>query len=310
MLVRDYADYYLEVYCKVHNRCWQRKESCLKHIKRLLGRRQLRQVQVRDVNQFVAKRLKEEVKAATVNRDVTVLKHMFEFAVTEGALKDNPIARAKKLKEFREERPRVSEVLLQRILKQLSFPVRQIVLFIYETGCRPSEALRLKWQHVDLEGQTAIFNIRKAGDNALVALTSRAVEAIQQVPKLPKCPYVFWNPKTETRYKQINLTFQRARERAGLPGIQLKDFRRELGIVIAESGQPLHVAQTQLGHSSIRTTEKYYAHFSPEFAVSRAREAMERRGRHVGDTDPEPEPSQKPITEGAANLFHFSDFKG
>ena len=57
------------------------------------------------------------------------------------------------------------------------------------------------------------------------------------------------------------------------------------------------MAQTQLGHSSIRTTEKYYTHFSPEFAVSRTREVMEQRGRYVGDTDPEPEPDQDEAAE-------------
>jgi hypothetical protein len=66
---------------------------------------------------------------------------MFEFAVQEGALTVNPIAKVEKLKEIRAERPRVSETDLRRILKHLPFPVRQIVLFIYETCWRPSEAL-------------------------------------------------------------------------------------------------------------------------------------------------------------------------
>ncbi len=304
--VEQYAHHYLEIYCKVHNRDWKRKQSSLKHVKKLFGEIRLRDVEMRHIHQFVATRLKEEVKAATVNRDVTILKHMFEFAVDEGLLKQNPIARIKMLKEYREERPRINEKQLQRILRHLPFPVKQIVLFIYETGCRPSEALALKREYVDLKNKTAIFNIRKAGDNALIALTSRAVAAIQEVPELPGCPYVFWNPKTSTRYERINETFSRAREKAGQDHIQLKDFRRELGIVLAESGQPLHVAQTQLGHPSIRTTEEFYAKFSPEFAVSRAREAMETRGRQVGDTDPDPSPSENPSKDGSCNLLFFN----
>ena len=47
----------------------------------------------------------------------------------------------------------------------------------------------------------------------------------------------------------------------------MKDFRHEVGRVIAESGQPLHVAKTQLGYSSIRITEEFYATYLPEFAV-------------------------------------------
>jgi len=315
--VTEYADHYLEVYCKVHNKDWKRKRSSLKHVKRLLGKILLQEVEPRQVYEFVSKRLrefvpnrpKETVKPATVNRDVTILKHMFEFAVDEGALKDNPIARIKKLKEYREDRPRINEKDLQLILKQLPFPVKQMVLFIYETGCRPSEAMNLKREYVHLENKTAIFNIRKAGDNALVALTSRAVTAIQELPELPGCPYVFWNIKTNTRYRRINETFSRARKKAGLEHIQLKDFRRELAIVIAESGQPLHVAQTQLGHSSIRTTEEHYAKYSPEFAINRAREVMENRGRQTGGQDPEPTLSDHPSKDTASNLLDFQEFR-
>jgi integrase len=105
---------------------------------------------------------------------------------------------------------------------------------------------------------------------------------IEQIPFLPGCPYVFWNPQTCTRYERINETFNRARKKVGLDWIQLKDFRRELGIVIAESGEPLHFSQSQLGHSSIRTTEQYYAHFSPEFAVEKARPVLEKGWRRTG----------------------------
>ena len=120
---------------------------------------------------------------------------------------------------------------------------------------------------------------------------------------------MFWNLKTSTRYQRINETFSRARKKAGLEHIQLKDFRRELAIVIAESGQPLHVAQTQLGHSSIRTTEEHYAKYSPEFAVSRAREVMEERGRQTGGQDPEPIPSDHPSKQESSNLVDFQEFR-
>ncbi len=311
LTIAQYMDRYIEVYCKVHNRSSsvKKKRSTFKQITKALGKIKLRDLTMRHMHEYQASRIKQERAAATVNRDVGVLKHMFEFAVDEGVLKVNPIARIKKLKEYRVQRPRYGEKTLQRVLVHLPFPVKQMVLFIFETGCRPSEAMHLKRGNVDLGKQTAIFNMRKAGDSALVALTTRAVEAIQQIPELPGCPYVFWNPHTSTHYERINETFHRARKRAGCPEVQLKDFRRELGIVIAESGQPLHVAQTQLGHSSIRTTEKYYAHFSPEFAINRAREVMEDRRRNSGGQDPEPTPSEHPPQERASNILVFRELK-
>ena len=253
------------------------------------------------------------VTPTTVNRDLAVLRHLYEFALDEQAVEQTPVGRLKKLQEQREERPRVSPDDLERLLPYLSFPVKQLVLFIYETGCRPSEAMRLKWQHVDLDTKVGIFNLRKAGDNALVALTTRAVETINEVPRLPHCPYVFWNPKTGTRYRRINQTFNRARKKAGLDWLQPKDFRRAVAITIAESGQPLHVAQAQLGHSSIRTTEQFYAHFSPEFAVNRAREVLEKRaknGRQTGGQhQPPPKNRVEPCHAQKTNVVDFQRYR-
>ncbi len=314
--VAAYCDHYLEVYAKVRTRSWKNTLTRLKHMKRILGRFQMGDVKALDVDRYIAHRQKDGVKDATINRELTTLKHMFRQALRDGVLTSNPIAQVEKLKELREERPRVPRSYLDRICKHLPWPVNQIVLFIYETGCRPSEALALKRTYADLKRQTAVFNMRKAGDNALVALSSLAVEAIEQVLELPGCPYVFWNPKTQTRYKRISETFDRARRKAGLPQVQMKDFRHEVGRVIAESGQPLHVAKTQLGHSSIRITEEFYATYSPEFAVSRARDVLESRGepcgksgRHMGGKDSVSEVSTEGDKTGSSKLLNFQEFK-
>ena len=64
-----------------------------------------------------------------------------------------------------------------------------------------------------------------------------------------------------------------------------------------------------LGHSSIRTTEQFYAHYSPEFAINRAREVMEKRGRQTGGQDLEPTPSEHPSKHASSNLLDFQAFR-
>ncbi len=96
----------------------------------------------------------------------------------------------------------------------------------------------------------------------------------------------------------------------------MKDFRHKVGRVIAESGQPLHVAKTQLGHSSIRITEEFYATYSPEFAVSRARDVLESRGescgksgRHMDGKDCASEVLTEGDKTGSSKLLNFNEFK-
>lgn len=63
---------------------------------------------------------------------------------------------------------------------------------------------------------------------------------------------------------------------------QIKDLRRHFGIIRSESGAEMHVIQAVLGHSSVATTEEYYAHFSPAHAAKRALAVLEGNGRKTG----------------------------
>jgi integrase len=59
-----------------------------------------------------------------------------------------------------------------------------------------------------------------------------------------------------------------------LEGFLIKDLRRHYGIKLSENGAEMHVIQAMLGHSSVATTEKYYAHFSPNYAARRALQVL------------------------------------
>jgi integrase len=60
-----------------------------------------------------------------------------------------------------------------------------------------------------------------------------------------------------------------------LEGFLIKDLRRHYGIKLSENGAEMHVVQAMLGHSSVATTEKHYAHFSPNYAAHRALQVLE-----------------------------------
>ena len=63
-----------------------------------------------------------------------------------------------------------------------------------------------------------------------------------------------------------------------MPWFQIKDLRRHFGITLSEGGTEMHVIQVVLGHSSVTTTQEYYAHFSPDYAARRALTVLEGKG--------------------------------
>jgi integrase len=97
------------------------------------------------------------------------------------------------------------------------------------------------------------------------------------MPELAGCPYVFYNPRTKRRWYCTWKPKNAAIAASGLEWLRVKDLRRHYGITLSESGAEMHVIQAMLGHSSVNTTEDYYAHFSPNYAARRALQVLEGR---------------------------------
>jgi integrase len=76
-------------------------------------------------------------------------------------------------------------------------------------------------------------------------------------------PWVFPNPATGKPYMEIFNAWNTARRKAGLPDLRIHDLRHSFASSLVNGGTPLYEVQKLLGHSSIRTTERY-AHLAPE----------------------------------------------
>ncbi len=278
----DFADRYFSEYCKVHNRRWERKLTSLKPIKQKLGKLPINAIRPKHVYRYIRWRKEQNpaITNATINRDVTILKHVLEYAREVGVIRRNHIRDVKKLPELRKERPRATDEEVDYLLACLPERLRPVLGFIRETGCRLEEGLSVMHHQIRRNERVVVFTDNtKSGKFRLAPLTEKCLEYIDAYSTIPGCPYVFWSEHTRTRYNNLYKYWYEARENAGLPWFQIKDLRRHYGIVLSESGAEMHVIQAVLGHSSVATTEKYYAHFSPAFAVRRALSVLEGRGR-------------------------------
>ena len=283
--VSQFADRYLQEYCKVYNRRWQRKVTSLRPLKEKLGNLLVRELRPKHLYLYLRwrKERNPNIANASINRDITILKHMLEFARELGVIQRNHIRDFKKLQELRKERPRATDEQVDFLLSCLPERLQPILGFIRETGCRLEEGLSVMHHQVRRKERIVVFTDNtKSGKFRFVPLTRRCLECIDAYPVLPGCPYVFWNENTRTRYKNLYKYWYEARENAGMAWFQIKDLRRHFGIILSESGAEMHVIQAVLGHSSVATTEEYYAHFSPEHAAKRALAVLEGNGRKTG----------------------------
>ena len=109
----------------------------------------------------------------------------------------------------------------------------------------------------------------------MAPLTREALEAIDSVPPLEGCPYVFYNPETGTRWYDARRPWEEARKAAGYPWLRVRDLRPAFAIEASEQGAPMHFIQSGLGHGSVAVTEKYYAKFDPKSAAKQLLRVIE-----------------------------------
>ena len=127
-----------------------------------------------------------------------------------------------------------------------------VVRFLFYTGARKSEALRLKWEHV--HGDRAVLPDSKTGPRTIwLASPARAILAAQS--RRTNCPWVFASPCGGP--VSVDKAWNAIRAAAGLPTLRIHDLRHSLAAVAVNGGEGLRVVAGLLGHADIKTTFGY-----------------------------------------------------
>ena len=119
----------------------------------------------------------------------------------------------------------------------------QFIQFAYYSGVRIGEIRRISTVEVLSE---YMFVSGKSGRRA-VKLASQARKILDN------------NPQWDYTKNYVQLTWGRNRKRLGLKDARMHDLRRTFGYNLIKQGRPIYEVSKLLGHSSVVTTERYYA---------------------------------------------------
>lgn len=145
-----FAKTYLD-HAKTNKRSWQRDEGLLKNLLPFFGNRLLSDINPFLIESYKKKRL-DEVKPATVNREIALLKHMYNLAIRWGRVITNPMRDVRLLREENVQERILNQEETEKLLGGCTEYSRPIVLTALHTGMRLGEVLSLKWDQVEPEG--------------------------------------------------------------------------------------------------------------------------------------------------------------
>jgi len=253
---------YIE-YAKVHKRSWKRDVQMLGNLQAFFGPSKLRDITALRVEEYQQARVKD-VCPATSNREMALLKHMFNMAERWGQHHGaNPVRLVKFLPENNLRFETLSEEQEERLLMASPPYLREMILFAINTGLRTSDIFNLQWMEVDIE-QRRLKKIVKKSDKPLsLPLNETAFGIIEARLAVQQGPYVFYSPLTGDRFKDVKGALLAAVKRAGLPKITWHMFRHTFASRLTRDGVDVVTVKDLLGHSDISTTMRY-AHSNDE----------------------------------------------
>jgi site-specific recombinase XerD len=236
------------------------------HIKPRLGHFRLNQITRQQIVILHNDLKASGLAAATANHVIKLLRHIYNVAISIDMAESNP---ASKIKHFPEEN-KIERYLekdqLEKLLSVLKTDqnrsVCQIALFLLSTGARLNEALTATWGQVDIPNRVwKILAINsKSKRIRSVPLNDSSIDVLNQIGIKDKNDHVFLSPKG-TPYKAIHKSWERLREKAGLPHLRIHDLRHQYASFLVNSGRTLYEVQQILGHSTPNVTTRY-AHLS------------------------------------------------
>jgi len=147
--------------------------------------------------------------------------------------------------------------------------------------------LTLRHDRIGGDGQITINSVQtKSKRKRIVALGSRALVAVQELPRHWTSPWVFWSRQTGRALhgSTIEMWFRAAVERCGLDAVcahgdkrlRWHDLRHTHASLADQAGIGLKALRDQLGHRDSRTTERYMHREQGDRALEIAA-AMDRR---------------------------------
>lgn len=216
------------------------------------------------------------VSANTVRIELALISVLFEQCRKEwGFALANPVRGIRIPKPGKPRQRRLEEgeedALLAACRTSRAYYLHSFVVLAIETGMRCSELLALRWENLNLNNRTAFLPDTKNGQSRTVPLSTRAVCAIQALPRAISGK--LFNSGYQSIHNAFKLAVTKAQDTEAsnvsfMQGLRLHDLRHEAVTRLFERGlNPIEVGIVS-GHKTLSMLQRY-THLRSEELVAK-----------------------------------------
>lgn len=251
--------------------------NALQHVEAFFGPLLLENVTPALSRQYIAERRALKRADDTIRRELGTLRTAINYCIREGwKINSPPIilpppSRARDIWLSRDEVKALIAACEQDHL-------RLFVLIAYHTCSRKSSILELTWDRINMHTRLIDFRTPEEKETnkrrGIKRINNKLYAELEKALELAQTDYVIeWNGKP---VGNIRKAFMTAAKAAGLhKKVTPHTLKHSACVHMAMDKTPLEEIKQMADHSSIRTTEKHYLKYHPDF-MKRAARSLER----------------------------------
>jgi len=226
------------------------REKALKHLKARFGSKTLDAITKADVEAYLTSRRDAGAAPGTVNRERSVLSHLFSKAMTWGLVKTNPVTGSERQAEANEKPRPLTPDEEAKLFAVLPAHYKPFCTLALHTGLRLGELRHQAWRDIDLPGASLTVTRPKSGKAETIPLNATARAVLASLERT--APAIF-----PTLPKKLTDLFKRYVEKAKLPKEITFHCLRDTYISRLAPHVSTPTLMTLARHRDYRTTRRY-----------------------------------------------------
>ena len=233
-----------------------------KHIRTAIGNKKAITINRSNIDAIIKTLRDKGAKPRTQKLILNVLRPMFEYAVQNGIIKENP-TQFIKIKLPKTKKPVINATetfkrlwtTINTLYKDDPF-YHALFMFLIIHGRRKGEVFGMRWENIDFENDLYTIEATKSGEDQTYTLPPLIKDTLKKLPR-SRSGYVFESPVTSGPLKDIRGQVEKIRRHSGINEFTPHYARNVLVSMLAEQGVNAIFLSGALGHTDANTINKY-----------------------------------------------------
>jgi integrase len=253
-LLREYLQW-----TETNHRAPQRDHAAAKVLLEYFDGMNLQDITAWHFEKFKADR-KTKIKPGTLNRELSIVKRMFNLGIQWGLTSYNPLEGVKFLPKTKNIPRSLREWEFEKVYNAASPHFKPILLCAYMTGMRRGEITKLEWKDVDFEAGYIFVRETKNNEDRAVPMNEALKRALWELYKNKKSDRVFTTQRGEP-YKYTDAfkrAWQTALRRSGIDKCRFHDLRHTFtsNLIVGQKLDLITVSELT-GHKDLAMLKRY-----------------------------------------------------